>query len=103
MNRGNLLDGSWGRQPLLGCAACSARMHRTRPAATIIRSDHHPNGEIHMLDEALRALRLDSRLTDRRGWIARKDLVRALSELPDVSDKAAPPEPAPGESASEPA
>lgn len=56
-----------------------------------------------MLDEALRALRLDSRLTDRRGWIDRKDLARALAELPDVSDKAAPPEPAPGESASEPA
>jgi hypothetical protein len=54
-----------------------------------------------MLDEALRALRLDSRLTDRRGWIDRKELARELAELPDVSDKAAPPEPTPGESAGE--
>ena len=55
-----------------------------------------------MLDEALRELRLDSRLTDRRGWIDRKELARALAELPDVSDKAAPSEqPAAGESAGE--
>jgi len=55
-----------------------------------------------MLDEALRELRLDSRLADRRGWIDRKELARALAELPDVSAKAAPPElPAAGESAGE--
>lgn len=56
-----------------------------------------------MLDEALHALRLDSRLRDRRGWIDRKELARVLAELPDVSDKAAPPEPTPGETAGEPA
>ena len=45
-----------------------------------------------MLDDALRKLRLDRRLVDRRGWIPRAELERALAELPDVEDKAAPPE-----------
>ena len=36
-----------------------------------------------------RRLRLDRRLTDRRGWIAPEDLERELAALPDVSDKAA--------------
>lgn len=55
-----------------------------------------------MLDEALRALRRDSRLADRRGWVDRKELARAIAELPDVSDKAAPPETTPAEPAGEP-
>lgn len=35
-----------------------------------------------------RRLRLDRRLTDRRGWIASEDLERELAALPDVSEKA---------------
>ena len=54
-----------------------------------------------MLDEALRKLRLDRRLVDRRGWIPKAELERALAELPDVESKAAPPE-TPGEPASTP-
>ena len=46
-----------------------------------------------MLDEALRKLRLDRRLLERRGWIPKAELDRALAELPDVESKAAPPEP----------
>ncbi len=34
-------------------------------------------------------LRLEKRLIQRRGWIAPKDLEKALSELPDVSHKIA--------------
>jgi len=45
-----------------------------------------------MLDDALRKLRLDRRLAERRGWITKAELERALAELPDVEDKAAPPE-----------
>ena len=45
-----------------------------------------------MLDDALRELRLDRRLLERRGWLSRAELERALAELPDVADKAAPPE-----------
>ncbi|MEB2344055.1 MAG: hypothetical protein OZ948_04895 [Deltaproteobacteria bacterium] len=53
-----------------------------------------------MIDPALRKLRLDRRMLDRRGWIGQKDLERALAELPDVSAKVAPTEdaPEPGES-----
>jgi hypothetical protein len=43
-----------------------------------------------MLDESLRRLRLDRRLLDRRGWIARKDLESELAALPDAADKIAP-------------
>jgi len=51
-----------------------------------------------MLDDALRKLRLDNRLRERRGWIPKAELERALAELPDVESKAAPPEtPAPPE------
>jgi len=45
-----------------------------------------------MIDPALRKLRLDRRMLDRRGWIAQKDLDRELAELPDVSAKIAPTE-----------
>jgi hypothetical protein len=54
-----------------------------------------------MLDDALRKLRLDRRLLERRGWISKAELDRALAELPDVEDKAAPPE-TPGEAAPTP-
>ncbi len=37
-------------------------------------------------------LMLDRRLTRRRDWISKKDLERALAELPDVSHKVAPPD-----------
>jgi hypothetical protein len=45
-----------------------------------------------MLDDALRKLKLDRRLLERRGWINRDELKRALADLPDVADKAAPAE-----------
>jgi len=45
-----------------------------------------------MLDDALRELRLDRRLMERRGWITRDELVRSLAALPDVATKAAPPD-----------
>jgi hypothetical protein len=45
-----------------------------------------------MIDPALRKLRLDRRMLDRRGWIGRQDLDRELAELPDVSAKIAPAE-----------
>ena len=35
-------------------------------------------------------LRLDKRLSERRGWISPDDLERELEALPDVSDKTAP-------------
>jgi hypothetical protein len=54
-----------------------------------------------MLDDALRKLRLDRRLLERRGWITRDELSRALADLPDVADKAAPPETTPEETAGE--
>ena len=37
--------------------------------------------------EAIAKLRLDSRLTRRRGWIGESELARELSGLPDVSHK----------------
>jgi len=49
-----------------------------------------------MIDESLRKLRLDRRLQDRPGWISKEELERELSSLPDVSEKIAPPEEAPG-------
>jgi hypothetical protein len=45
-----------------------------------------------MIDPALRKLRLDRRLMDRRGWIAPQELERELAALPDVSAKVAPTE-----------
>jgi hypothetical protein len=55
-----------------------------------------------MIDPALRKLRLDRRMLDRRGWIAREDLERELAALPDAADKIAPTE-EPGEPAESPA
>jgi hypothetical protein len=43
-----------------------------------------------MIDPALRKLRLDRRMLDRRSWIAPKELERELAALPDVSAKIAP-------------
>jgi len=58
-----------------------------------------------MLDEALRDLRTDRRMLERRGWITRQELATTLAELPDVADKVAPqeepPAPAPPPSRSE--
>ena len=58
-----------------------------------------------MLDEALRDLRTDCRMLERRGWITRRDLATTLAELPDSADKVAPqeepPAPAPQSSRSE--
>ncbi|MCX5739654.1 MAG: hypothetical protein NTZ61_14395 [Proteobacteria bacterium] len=45
-----------------------------------------------MLDEALRDLRTDRRMLDRRGWITRQELATTLAELPDTADKVAPQE-----------
>jgi hypothetical protein len=45
-----------------------------------------------MLDEALRDLRTDRRMLDRRGWITRHELAKTLAELPDTADKVAPQE-----------
>jgi hypothetical protein len=58
-----------------------------------------------MLDEALRDLRTDRRMLERRGWITRQELATTLAELPDAADKVAPqeepPAPAPPSSRSE--
>lgn len=43
-----------------------------------------------MIDPALRKLRLDRRLIDRRGWISPQALQQELDALPDVSAKIAP-------------
>jgi len=48
-----------------------------------------------MLDEALRDLRTDRRMLDRRGWITRQELATTLAELPDSADKVAPQEESP--------
>ncbi len=45
-----------------------------------------------MIEPALRKLRMDSRLSGRRGWIDKKDLEQELASLPDVSAKIAPKE-----------
>ena len=42
--------------------------------------------------DALKQLRLDRRLINRRTWIAPSELERELESLPDVSGKAAPDE-----------
>ena len=47
--------------------------------------------------ETMSKLRLDKRLTRRRGWISRDDLDRELEALPDVSSKIAPIEEPDGE------
>jgi hypothetical protein len=39
-------------------------------------------------DDANQQLRLDRRLTGRRGWIHEQELTRELERLPDVADKA---------------
>lgn len=43
-----------------------------------------------MVQDYTRNLKLDRRLLRRRGWIDRQELEKALADLPDVSDKAAP-------------
>lgn len=45
-----------------------------------------------MLDDALRELKRDRRMLERRGWVTRAEVEQLLTELPDVADKAAPPE-----------
>jgi uncharacterized protein YidB (DUF937 family) len=50
-----------------------------------------------MLDEALRDLRTDRRMLDRRGWITRQELATTLADLPDAADKVAPQEEAPAQ------
>lgn len=45
-----------------------------------------------MIDPALRKLRLDRRMLDRRGWISPQEQERELAALPDVSAKIAPTE-----------
>jgi hypothetical protein len=72
------------------------RRTRTEPiptprAAASIDIIDRPGDRL-MLDDALRKLRLDRRLMERRGWIPRPSSERALAELPDVESKAAPPE-----------
>lgn len=47
-----------------------------------------------MDQENVKRLRLDRRLIGRRGWISAEELEREITELPDVSDKAAVVEPA---------
>jgi hypothetical protein len=39
-------------------------------------------------DDATKQLRLDRRLTGRRGWISQQELARELQQLPDVADRA---------------
>ena len=41
---------------------------------------------------ALSDLRLDRRLLRRKNWLSDEERARALEELPDVSNKIAPPE-----------
>lgn len=55
-----------------------------------------------MLDDALRQLRFDRRMLERRGWTNKADIERALAELPDVESKAAPPETTPPEPSNSP-
>jgi len=42
--------------------------------------------------ESTERLRLDRRLIHRRGWLSKAEREKSLAELPDVSDKIAPPE-----------
>jgi hypothetical protein len=39
-------------------------------------------------DDATKQLRLDRRLSGRRGWIGQEELTREIQRLPDVADKA---------------
>jgi hypothetical protein len=55
-----------------------------------------------LLKDAIRTLKLDRRLVNRRGWIEEGELTRALAELPDVKGKAAEPAPPPAPSGAEP-
>ena len=55
-----------------------------------------------MLDDALRQLRFDRRMLERRGWTTKADVERALAELPDVESKAAPPDTNPSEPSNTP-
>jgi hypothetical protein len=48
-----------------------------------------------MLQDAIRSLKLDRRLRNRRGWVSEEELARSLADLPDVKDKAAEPAPPP--------
>lgn len=41
---------------------------------------------------SMERLKLDKRLTRRRGWISKEEYERKLATLPDVSDKVAKPE-----------
>ncbi|MDJ0788937.1 MAG: hypothetical protein QNK05_19195 [Myxococcota bacterium] len=41
-----------------------------------------------MVHESMKNLRLDRRLTRRRGWVDPADLASELDALPDVADKA---------------
>lgn len=43
-----------------------------------------------MVQDYTRNLKLDRRLLRRRGWIEPEELSKAISDLPDVSHKAAP-------------
>jgi hypothetical protein len=52
--------------------------------------------------KSLDRMQLDRRLIRRRNWIARGELERALEQLPDVADKAAPIETEEGAAESEP-
>jgi hypothetical protein len=52
-----------------------------------------------MLQDAIRSLKLDRRLRNRRGWVSEDELTRSLADLPDVKDKAAEPAPPPAEGA----
>ena len=42
---------------------------------------------------SMERLKLDKRLTRRRGWISKEEYERKLAGLPDVSGKVAEPEP----------
>jgi hypothetical protein len=43
-----------------------------------------------MVQDHKRNLKFDRRLLRRRGWIDAEELAKALADLPDVSNKAAP-------------
>ncbi len=57
-----------------------------------------------MNKRSLDKLRLDRRLTGRRGWISKADLTTEIEKMPDSSDKIAAPEvrPDPDESDAQP-
>jgi len=45
-----------------------------------------------MVHEHLSHLKLDRRMLRRRGWVPQRELDKELSALPDVADKAKPPD-----------